>query len=58
MRSSHRGVPAQEFPSGFDVYPGKRNRKPVLTFHIPVVGDLNPLRVQPSQRLMVADEFE
>lgn len=59
--SASRGeamIPAEHFPSGFNVYPGKRYRKPVLTFHIPVEGDLELLRMKPSQRLMVADDFE
>src|SRR5262245_14963199 len=38
---SHRMVPAEEFPPGrgFTVWPGKRYRKPVMSYRIPYTGN-------------------
>ncbi len=48
---SERKIPAESFPSGFNVYEGHSYTKPVLTVHIPYEGDLALLQRQPSTYL-------
>ena len=50
--SAEQMVPANIFPSHFFVRPGESYKKDVITFHIPVSGDLRLLRTIPSRRIM------
>lgn len=45
-------IPAERYPSNFYVVSGKSYPRPVITFHIPITGDKELLRITPSQRLM------
>lgn len=47
-------VPAELFPSRFNVYPGKRYSRPAYVVHIPFSGDPKLLRLTPSTRFMNA----
>ena len=50
--SAERMIPANSFPSHFFVRPGESYKKDVITFHIPVSGNLQLLQTIPSRRLM------
>lgn len=50
--SAERMIPANAFPSHFHVRAGQSYKKDVITFHIPVSGDLQLLRTIPSRRIM------
>jgi hypothetical protein len=50
--SSERMIPASSFPSYFHVCSGNSYKKNVITFHIPVSGNLQLLRTIPSRRLL------
>jgi hypothetical protein len=50
--SAERMIPANAFPSHFHVRPGQSYTKTVVTFHIPVSGDLQLLRTIPSRRIL------
>jgi hypothetical protein len=48
-------VEAERFPGGgfeFNVMQGRRYKKHIITYHLPVAGDLSLLRLVPSSRLM------
>jgi hypothetical protein len=50
--SDERMIPASLFPRHFLVRSGQSYKKDVITFHIPVSGNLQLLRTIPSRRLM------
>jgi hypothetical protein len=50
--SVERMIPANSFPSHFHVRSGESYKKDVITFHIPVSGDLQLLRTIPSKRIL------
>ena len=50
--SAERMIPANAFPSHFHVRPGQSYKKDVVTFHIPVSGDLQLLRTTPPRRIL------
>src|SRR5690606_41265453 len=50
--SSEKVIPSRAFPRDFYVHDGKSYRKDVITFHIPVSGNLQLPRTTPSTRLM------
>lgn len=50
--SSEKMIPARAFPGGFYVHDGKSYNKDVITFHIPVSGNVQLLRTMPSTRLV------
>lgn len=48
--SSEQLIPAEQFPRGFNVYPGKSYKKTVIRFHIPFSGNPELLKYTPSKR--------
>jgi len=53
-----QNIPAEEFPSGFNVYRGKSYPKQVLTFHVPFSGEAALLRLRPSSFFMQLPEAD
>lgn len=51
-------IPAEMFPRSFNVYPGKRYSKQVVTYHVPFEGDRELLRYTPSSRIMWSTEVD
>lgn len=51
-------IPAERFPSGYHVYPGKSYPKPVVTFFLPFAGYEGLLRLRPSRYEAVSHEVE
>src|SRR5687767_8043325 len=49
---SEQMIPAQRFPSGFNVFTGKSYPKQVVRYHIPFSGDANLLTYIPNPRVM------
>lgn len=45
-------IPAERFPHNFNVYSGKRYPKQIITYHLPVTGDLELLKCTPSTRML------
>jgi hypothetical protein len=45
-------IPAEEFPSEFNVFGGKKYPKQVVVFHIPISGEQNLLNYRPTSWLM------
>jgi len=56
--SSERMIPAEDFPFGFNVYPGKSYKKDVVKFHIPFTGNQELLKCIPSTGLPWPIEVE
>jgi len=56
VTSKEKMIPAEYFPSDFNVYSGKSYKKSVITFSIPFSGDSNLLRCTPSTRIMWTEE--
>lgn len=52
MDKHERMIPAERFPFNFNVYEGKSYPRPVYIIHIPVSGESQLIRYQPSTRLM------
>lgn len=52
MDQQERMVPAERFPSSFNVYEGRSYPRPVYIIHIPISGQSEMVRYQPSTRLM------
>jgi hypothetical protein len=50
-------IPAEAFPPGFFVRPGRAYPKPVLRYHVPVSGDIGLLRYTPNPRVLWAWTF-
>jgi hypothetical protein len=50
--SCERMIPAEHFPSSFNVYSGKSYEKNVIKFHVPISGNIQLLHCVPSTRLM------
>ena len=50
--SAERMIPADLFPRHFYVRPGESYKKDVITFHIPVSGNLELLKTIPSRRII------
>jgi hypothetical protein len=46
-------VAAEYFPPMFNVFHGKSYSRPVITYHVPVTGDLELLRCTPNPRVMM-----
>jgi hypothetical protein len=46
-------IPAERFPGQFNVFAGRSYPKPIITYHVPVSGDLGLLRCVPNPRLLV-----
>ncbi len=53
VSSREEMIPAEYFPQMFTVYSGKSYLKSVITYHLPVTGDLELLRCIPSPRLLM-----
>jgi len=50
ISESEKMIPAEHFPAHrFNVFPGKRYPKQVITFHVPYTGEPALLRMQPSR---------
>jgi hypothetical protein len=45
-------IPAERFPHNFAVFEGESYPKQVITYHVPVSGDLNLLRCIPNPRVL------
>lgn len=54
LRVSDRevNIPAEQFPSLFNVYAGESYPKQVITYHIPFTGETDLLKMTPSTRLL------
>ena len=51
-------VPAERFPPNFFVDPGTSYKRQSITYHYPVTGDTELLRLAPSRRLLWSAEVE
>lgn len=58
MQASEKMIPAEYFPSGFNVQAGKEYPKQVLSFHLPFTGDPFLLRCIPSPHTLWTEEVE
>ncbi|MDO6452803.1 hypothetical protein Q4490_04425 [Neptunomonas phycophila] len=56
--SCEQMIPAEHFPRGFDVYPGKSYKKDVIKFHVPISGNIHLLRCMPSSRILWTMDIE
>ncbi len=52
VSSSEQTIPAEHFPPGFGVRPGKSYAKQVVKYHIPFSGDERLLRCAPNPRVV------
>jgi hypothetical protein len=52
VSSREEMIPAERFPFNFNVYEGRSYPKPIITYHIPVTGDLELLRCAPNPRIL------
>jgi hypothetical protein len=51
--SREERISAEQFPFGFSVTPGRSYAKPIITYHLPVTGDLELLHCIPSPRVVM-----
>lgn len=56
--SSEQMIPAEHFPSDFNVYSGKSYKKNVIKFHVPISGNVQLLHFMPSARILWTMEIE
>ena len=56
--SSEQMIPAEYFPSSFNVYSGKSYKKDVIKFHIPFSGNADHLKLMPSSRILWSMDVE
>jgi hypothetical protein len=50
VSSAEKEIPAEDFPRGFNVRPGKTYKKSVITYHIPYEGNSDLLLCTPSAK--------
>lgn len=56
--SCEKMIPAEHFPSSFNVYSGKSYKKDVIKFHVPISGNTQLLHCMPSSRVLWTIDIE